>query len=249
MVNHLRTLLMNMAPGGSAPGECYVPPAFRPVVLPTDLAAGRRWLFGRNADRAGVNANLARLLAFLHASPLAPDVTAYDQRVSYDPARPAYAWGSVGPAAATVSGGDALGFAGDRSFRGEGRAYGEWAVSAEAGTVRVVTVGGQNYATDSPADGPVGSWAVPLPGSDLSVLVPADADGAWRVTLYAPPAYCFTAATGADPDAVFRPSRGGREEVWADTFAAGPTAAERAAAYALALAARVEAVRTTGRSD
>lgn len=253
MVNHLRTLLLNGDPGADAPGEAYVPPAFRPVTLPARLTAARAALFGPGADRAGVNANLARLLAFVHGSPLAPDVTLYDPRLAYDPARPGEAWGAAGPGAATVSGGDVLGWAGAAGFALPGRAYGSWAVAAEAGG-RVTAVpdgAGSRYVSNAPAAGPVaGSWQVPLPGSRLAVLVPAAADGAWRVTLYVPPAHRFTAAaTAPDPDAVFRPSAGGREAAWFEAWTVGPTAAERAAGFALALAARTEAVRTTGRSD
>lgn len=255
MTNHLRTLLLNMAAGDPAdpvPGEGYVPPTFRPVTLPAALDAARKRLFGRSADRAGVNANLARLLAFLHASPLAADVTAYDPRIAYDTAAPADAWAAIGPSAVTVSGGDVVGWAGTPTFGQEGRALGRWAVAAEAGgVVRAVQIGGgAGYVSADPDTGAADSWSVPLPGSDTAVLVPSGADGAWRITLYVPPTYCFTAAAAApDPDAVFRPSRGGRETAWNEAWGTAPTAAERAGAYALALAARIDVVRTTGRGD
>lgn len=91
MVNEVRTILLNLRPAAAPPpaGEEYVPADYRPAVLPPALAAARAALFGAAPTRAGLNLLVGRLLAYLHSSPLAADVTAGDARITYDPARPA----------------------------------------------------------------------------------------------------------------------------------------------------------------
>lgn len=90
MTNHVRTLLLNLRAVVATPpaGEEYVPPDYRPATLPPVLAAGRAALFGPSPSRAGINLNLARLLAYLHTSPLRDDVFLADTRITYDPYAP-----------------------------------------------------------------------------------------------------------------------------------------------------------------
>lgn len=88
MVNHFRTLLMNV--DGSLPrleyaGEEIVDPAFRAVLLPASLRTIRAALFGTQPDRSFLNYRVAQLMAIVHATPLAEFVTALDPRITYDP--------------------------------------------------------------------------------------------------------------------------------------------------------------------
>lgn len=91
MINHFRTLLMNV--DGSAPlpnylAEEVVDPAYRELNLPTPLDQVRRVLFGADPDRHMRNYRCAQLLALVHATPLAEYVTALDPRITYDFRRP-----------------------------------------------------------------------------------------------------------------------------------------------------------------
>lgn len=86
MVNHARTLLMNV--DGSAPllgtyAEEIVDPDFVAPRLPTSLQAVRSILFGSTPDRAMLNYRCRQLLAVAHATPLAQYLTALDRRITY----------------------------------------------------------------------------------------------------------------------------------------------------------------------
>lgn len=90
MINHLRTLLLNVdgaqASGPTFPGEEFVPPDFKAVSpLPGYLQAFRRLLFGAAPDRAMLNYRLRQLLPLLHVTALAEFVFSFDPRVTYWP--------------------------------------------------------------------------------------------------------------------------------------------------------------------
>lgn len=89
MVNHCRTLLLNLPDGGdpSLPGEQYIAPDFRPVKLPPALRAIRRLLYGADPDRALLNVRTQRLLTLMHATELDQHVRYLDPRISYLPVR------------------------------------------------------------------------------------------------------------------------------------------------------------------
>lgn len=86
MLNHARCLLANLPPLAEPAGylaEELVDPAFVPLALPTELALLRGLLFGGDPDRHMVNYRCRQLLTLVHASPLAPHVTALDPRLTY----------------------------------------------------------------------------------------------------------------------------------------------------------------------
>lgn len=86
MINHARTLLMNVA-GWRADeiGEEYVPESFHPVPLTPALSLVRTTLFGTNPDRLFMNYRTLQVMSMLHASELAEHVLALDKRVTYWP--------------------------------------------------------------------------------------------------------------------------------------------------------------------
>lgn len=89
MVNHVRTLLLNLRPATTPGfGEEFVPDDYQPVVLTPLLTSARDALFGPTPSRAAMNLNLARLLAYLHTSPWRDDVLVADARITYDPSQP-----------------------------------------------------------------------------------------------------------------------------------------------------------------
>lgn len=86
MINHFRTLLMNVD-GSTQPGnyiaEEIIDPGYSAVVLPQALRTIRTALFGSNPDRHMLNYRCRQLLALIHASPLQQYVTAVDRRITY----------------------------------------------------------------------------------------------------------------------------------------------------------------------
>jgi hypothetical protein len=86
MINHLRTLLLNLVPATMPiPGEEYVPAAFQPQFLPQDLASVRNLLFGPSPDRAMLNYRLREYLTLVHSTELESHVLDLDPRVTYWP--------------------------------------------------------------------------------------------------------------------------------------------------------------------
>lgn len=90
MINHARTLLVNLDGAGSGfanqPGEEFIPPTFRAVgPLPSYLQSLRQVLFGGDPDRLLLNYRARQLLGLIHATELAEFVTELDPRVTYEP--------------------------------------------------------------------------------------------------------------------------------------------------------------------
>lgn len=240
MTNAVRTWLLNESAAASpVPGEEYVPADYRPAALPPAIAAARRSLFGFGADRAGMNLTLARVLVFLHASRFARDVTARDARITYDPRKPADVWDAVGASVATIDGPPAAAWHGSPSFRSAGRAYGDWHVVTDGAGGYTATTAGGAVKSGAVVTGTTGD-VVPLPGSDLSLVVPEDAAGVWRATLLVPPAHDWASAASASGDGVFNPQASVAEAgwfvAWSDPNEPAPL---RAGALALALSERI----------
>lgn len=88
MINHARTLLLNQARSRthySDYGYEYVPPAFKPVVLPAVLQNLRRLFFGVAPDDYFLNFRVNELMSYIHATELAEYVYKLDPRVTYWP--------------------------------------------------------------------------------------------------------------------------------------------------------------------
>ena len=92
MINHARTLLMNIHPlranyaDDGYTGYEYVPAEFVPVQLPPAAAAVRRALFGANPDGLFCGLRAHELLSYIHETELAEYVYKLDPRVTYWPA-------------------------------------------------------------------------------------------------------------------------------------------------------------------
>lgn len=87
MINHARTLLLNIsgADTATAPGDEYIPPDFRPVDIDEATAAVRAVLFGPSPDRSLLNVRARQYMTLLHETELAPFAVAFDSRVTYLP--------------------------------------------------------------------------------------------------------------------------------------------------------------------
>jgi hypothetical protein len=84
-INHARTVLLNIAgpvPGGSIPGEEYVP-SYNVLNLPPYLTAIYRLLFSSNPDSYYLYYRARQYMTLLHASPLVDFILALDSRITY----------------------------------------------------------------------------------------------------------------------------------------------------------------------
>lgn len=190
MINHLRTLLLDEDglswPGGGFPGEEYVPPEFR--VRPMSLECRHAWriLFGSKPDRAYKNYRLRQYMTLLHGSELAPEVLAFDPRVTYWPLREADArfdaFGVTTVSALPHTVGEIL-VGGDLTANDAlGVCRFEWRVSIESGDRAFV--GTAQYPLVY-SDGLSNAFPV---GRGLTARVRDNVDDAWAVEALARPA-------------------------------------------------------------
>lgn len=190
MINHLRTLLLDEDgtswPGGGFPGEEYVPPEFRRRPMPMECRNPWRVLFGSNPDRAYKNFRLRQYMTVLHTTELAPEVLAFDPRVTYWPLRAGDtrfdAFGTTTVSALPHTVGELLvgGELVPNDARGQSRF--EWRVSVESGNR--VSVNMRQYDVTF-TDG----LSNPFPiGQGLTGRVRDNVDDAWAVEALARPA-------------------------------------------------------------
>jgi len=92
MINHARTLLMNIHPKRANyadtgfTGYEYVPADFIPVRLPAAVNTVRNVIFGSNPDGLFCGLRAQELLSYVHETEFADYVYALDKRVTYWPA-------------------------------------------------------------------------------------------------------------------------------------------------------------------
>lgn len=208
MINHGRTLLLNLAPDvNNTPGEEYVPPDFAAQVLSADLSKLRTILFGNDADRAMCNYRLRQVLFPIHASELAGYLTNLDSRITYWPPHDdrlfrALAFGAS--AKQTVGSGNTLYFQGNvDSFTAPGRIVERWGINVlNATDVQVdrFTAPASSAVVTYTVSGGLSS-NINLPGSNLSVKFAAPAIGAvWEIAGLAKPTYELNDAYSAMKD-------------------------------------------------
>lgn len=87
MINHARTLLMNID-GSSGflgtPGDEIIDPDFRSRVMSGSMQAIRRVLFGVSPSRNMLNYRCRELLGLIHGTAMEEYITDMDRRVTYD---------------------------------------------------------------------------------------------------------------------------------------------------------------------
>lgn len=265
MINHARTLLMNV-PGRSSqrqePGEEYIPPTYVPVALPTYMINARRVLFGTSPDRYFLNFRVRELMRYLHQTELVHYVYALDPRVTYWPEYSAPAL--IRDAETTV---EKVGGPNDTQlyFQGKlvadnprGKSLRRFEISiASSGSDTVLNISGPE-AVVTEAVIPAGSdlsASVPLGASGLRVRIGKPAAGArWTINTVAKPAPAITttistleligepvmlglfgALTTAQPYATF-------QNLWNDH----PNPAYRLGGFILAMIYRTEELRRNG---
>lgn len=88
MINHARTLLMNLSGSrgyfSEYPGDELIPTDYQQLELPTYLDVIRMRLFGATPDCAMLNYRTAQLLQLIAATELQTYVLAIDPRLTYD---------------------------------------------------------------------------------------------------------------------------------------------------------------------
>jgi hypothetical protein len=90
MINHVRTLLMNVSAATQnfgVLGEEILPTGYVSKALSSGLQSVRTLLFGTAPDRWMLNYRLQQFMPILHASPLVEFVVESDPRTTYDPNR------------------------------------------------------------------------------------------------------------------------------------------------------------------
>lgn len=183
MINHARTLLMNVA--GWFPkeiGEEFMPDNYRPVSPTPALALVRSILYGTTPDRLFLNYRTLQLMTLLHSTELEEHVLALDKRITYWPSTRQQFFNATfgttyvqhaGPTVQVSFLGDAV--ADDRV----GRSQDSWAVTIpEEGVANVQRVKAPRtaYAEAFTTSGGLSS-PIPLVGTDLTLRISAGTAG------------------------------------------------------------------------
>jgi hypothetical protein len=140
MINHTRTLLLNMRADidPNFPGEEYVAPDFLVRTVPTVVQKFRNLVFGGEPDRYMLNYRLYQLMTVLHSTELEEYVSAQDSRITYLPLRLGQLYESMFIRRATILNQ----FTGDFNFIGDlvggdedGRLYHSWRVDVTSSSL------------------------------------------------------------------------------------------------------------------
>lgn len=196
MINHARTLLLNVASTGGFDvgvlGEEYIHPDFRPVASSEALRFVRRVLFGSAPDRLMLNYRARQLFSLLHTSPYIDHVLALDSRVTYWPGRDTSLFvDNFGNIVTQTNGADStLTVVGESSSNSaSGQLRNAWLVTViDASNVRVARDTGVSTVTRTYTVSGGLSSPIPLHGSGLFVRFREDAVGStWHVDSRARP--------------------------------------------------------------
>ena len=196
MINHARTLLMNVDGTGrhglGVFGEEYIPEDFKSISAPQSVINLRRILYGRSPESVFMNYRTWELLRILHSTEFVSYVTDLDSRITYDlDDRRMYdtAFGATLQTISAVAGvtPSVLGEYVADEFNG--RAHDVWDV--KIGTDLVLTVTGRRELMRVYTVTGGLSERYTLPGSSLEVRFvdegPAAYGGWWRVEALAKP--------------------------------------------------------------
>lgn len=197
MINHVRTLLLNVSTVDGFPpsfiGEELVPPDFIAKVLPESLQAVRNVLFGNSPDRLMLNYRLRQFMTLLHSNELEEFVLDKDPRVTYWPVEDQTLFSGILPEINKVDGTTPnLFLEGNPTIqKSANKLIREWNIEViDGSTVEVVqlTAPIQTSSESYTISGGLSS-SVPLGTSNLSFKFESGIGSKWNVVVYARPLY------------------------------------------------------------
>lgn len=201
MINHARTLLLNVAGASSQrqyPGEEYIPSEFQPVVLPSYLLLLRRALFGTAPDRYFLNFRAQELLRYLHETELQEFVYRLDPRVTYWPPTAAPFFdppSKISIQKTSGAGGGQLSVQGTpAALSSLGRSVREYSVAVAGGAATTALVNEPGTPITTPLIVTSGiTQALPLPETPLTCKISNPQAGErWTIVAQARPAAALT---------------------------------------------------------
>lgn len=190
MINHARTLLMNVdgsVPMTSVLAEEIVDPSYTALSLPTAVQTVRQVLFGTDPDRHMLNYRCRQLLALVEATPLLGYLFKLDRRKTYQFSTELVAEEAWDPVVAVLAGQNTLTVTGDPTpSDGTGRVYYRHMLTVTApGVVECETVTRPIQKVD--LDFTAGTrFTLPLSGVK-GKLADADVGDRYAVDVYARP--------------------------------------------------------------
>jgi hypothetical protein len=205
MINHIRTLLLN-ADGSKVyapdyPGEEFVDPDYRALVLPHSFRLIRDCLFSPTPDRVMLNYRLRQLLTLVHSCELAEFAVVQDPRITYWPTHDTDAFDQtvVGTTVTGVVGNGDLYVQGGTNLLAVSQLFHRWQIAVNGdGTVSVdrqTAPASRTSYTYTLTDGL--SQQLPLAGTPLTFTFRGDAGDQWIVQTVARPLYGLPAVIEA----------------------------------------------------
>lgn len=258
MINHLRTLLLNVdgssRPETGYPGEEFVEPTFKATALTPALLTVRQALFGVAPDRALLNYRLRQLTTCVHATELGEYATALDSRVTYWPVRDPSIFDNLnlGTVILQTAGPAQAGYVIGGPLTGNGRMYYKWRVASVDPThvqIDVLTSPQGTTTVEYEVAGGLSS-PIPLPGSTLKFMFAQGQPVAYVVTALARPSLSLHAVAGVADGVMTLPVRDALFTAaepyltFSNLWSRHPQLPYRVGGLALALAYRTEALRS-----
>lgn len=191
MVNHFRTLLLNMprdGRDGTTPGEQFIPADFVPRACTGRLQQARTAIFGPRPDRLTGNYRTYQCLQLVHASVLQNLLWFYDARTTYSmPDNSLRTLPEIMPILRETGSPSRIFVAGDPPFDSSGRCSYTWTCRLTTSTEITATCGDRTEVLPLTFSGSLA--AVTLPQSDLKMQLSDDGEvgGRWRVDSHAKP--------------------------------------------------------------
>lgn len=196
MINHIRTLLMNVT--GDVSGYIYglgeelIDPSFVSQFLSTKLQSVDNVLFGINPDRAMLCYRLRQYMTLLHSTELSEFVISFDPRITYWPIidQTLFRTSSFGPAAEQVNTPlRTLSFVGNTNITDGSTLLQKWQVTiTDASNVTITKLTHPNTTTIIPYTITNNlSNAIQLPGSSISFIFQDGIGSEWIIQSLARP--------------------------------------------------------------
>jgi hypothetical protein len=193
MINHARTLLMNVNGQGyfDGLGEEYIPNDFLEITIPTYLKNIRAMLYGHTPDRLMLNYRTRQYLGLLHVTPLAAFLQQLDTRITYrldDNDLFVNAFGvAITPGDQTTQSLEVVGA--QDSPDASGKTIQEWHVNVsdnDTARIRRLTAPRSDVAVDYVTTGGL-SDLLDLPGSTMQFRFQQGVGSSWRIVSTARP--------------------------------------------------------------
>jgi hypothetical protein len=188
MINHFRTLMLNVVPNKTAgDGAEIIPEEFKPVAMTGAMASVYRALFGANPDATVLNTRAHQYLSVIDGTDLKEFPALLDPRITYDLKKNLNFYKNYGVEVRRLDGtaSELTLLDTDKFNEHDGRTEQTWRITIDGSDVLIA----DTYGHDSAPQAASTATTYTLPGSQMRFRINDTTDGnAWFVRQISPPA-------------------------------------------------------------